>query len=276
MHQPTSRYAYEHESEHESECDAPHDTAEPPDARRGRRPAATTVGLAALLALVLIPVTVDRLVAARVESRTAKAFQEGMGTPARPEVHVRGFPVLTQAASGTLRRVDITARDIPADGSARPLPLSELDLRLDGLTRSDDGSEARARSAAATARLSYRDVSDALGPEVSRGEGPGRISAELLLPLGGGRVTVTTTVSAASGNRIAFDDFQVEGGALPAAGEALLDRAFEQPIPLRNIPEGLTLRSVTTTATGLEARFTGRSVTFRPGQASQEEQERDL
>ncbi|MGW0873846.1 LmeA family phospholipid-binding protein [Streptomyces sp. NPDC002740] len=248
--------------------DASHGTPEAPRARVRRRPAATTIALAALLTLILVPVTVDRLVTERVESRTAEAFQEGMDTPARPEVHVRGFPVLTQVASGTLRRVDITAHDIPADGSARPLPLSELDLRLDGLTASDDDNEARARSAEATARLSYRDVSDALGLEVSQGGGPGRIGAEILLPLGGGRITVTTTVSAASGNRIAFDDFQVEGAALPAAGEAVLDQVFAQPIQLRNIPDGLSLRSVTTTATGLDARFTGRSVTFRPDGAS--------
>ncbi|WP_327185535.1 LmeA family phospholipid-binding protein [Streptomyces sp. NBC_01334] len=258
------------------ETGASYDTTEAPRIRRRRRPAATTVAIAALLTLILVPVTVDRLVTARVESRTAEAFQEGMDTTSRPEVHVRGFPVLTQVASGTLRRVDITAHDIPADGSARPLPLSELDLQLDGLTRSDDGSEARARSATATALLSYPDLSEALGLEVSQGKGPGRISADILLPLGGGRVTVTTTVSAASGNRIAFDDFQVDGGTLPGAGEALLDRVFEQPIQLRNIPDGLSLRSVTTTATGLDARFTGRLVTFRPEEApSDQDQDQD-
>ncbi|WP_312847781.1 hypothetical protein [Streptomyces sp. WAC 01325] len=42
------------------------------------------------------------------------------------------------------------------------------------------------------------------------------------------------------------------------------DRIFERPIRLRNIPDGLRLRSVTTTADGLDAEFTGRSVTFRP------------
>ena len=52
--------------------------------------------------------------AARIESRTAQAFQEGMDTPARPDVEVHGLPVLTQAASGTLDQVDITARDTPA------------------------------------------------------------------------------------------------------------------------------------------------------------------
>lgn len=48
----------------------------------------------------------------------------------------------------------------------------------------------------------------------------------------------------------------------------LLDRVFDEPIRLGNIPDGLTLRSVTTTADGLTARFSGASVAFRPESAS--------
>ncbi|MFI6742716.1 hypothetical protein ACIBI9_58315 [Nonomuraea sp. NPDC050451] len=38
----------------------------------------------------------------------------------------------------------------PADGSDRPLPVTELALRMDGLMKPDDDSEARTRSAEAT------------------------------------------------------------------------------------------------------------------------------
>ncbi|MFB6938757.1 LmeA family phospholipid-binding protein [Streptomyces chartreusis] len=258
-------HAYdEHAGDYEPSRDEPYLPGARPRLRPRRRRLA--LGAAALVTLALLPVAVDRVVAARIESRTAKAFQQGMGTPEAPEVEVRGFPVVTQAASGALRHVDITAHDIPAHGSARPLPVSELSLRLDGLTKADDDSEARARSAGASAFLSYPDVSGALGLEISQGDRPGRVSAVVLLPLSR-QVTVTTTVSAVSGNRIAFEDFEVTGGSLPAAGSAILDRIFERPIRLRNIPDGLRLRSVTTTADGLDAEFTGRSVTFRPEQA---------
>ena len=50
----------------------------------------------------------------------------------------------------------------------------------------------------------------------------------------------------------------------------MLDKVFEQPIRLWNIPRGLHLRSVTTTAGGLTAHFSGRSVTFRPDDTSQD------
>jgi hypothetical protein len=218
--------------------------------------------------LVLAPVVVDRAAAARIESRTAEASQEGMDTPARPDVEVHGFPVLAQAASGTLDQVDITAHDIPAKDSDRPLPVTELTLALEGLTEPDDDSEARARSAEATAFLSYADVSDALGLEVTQGYGTDRIRARVLTSLGF-EVTATTTVSVASGNRVAFKDFtdfKVAGRvALPEVGEKLLDKVFAEPIALRNIPEGLHLRSVTPTPKGLTAHFSGESVTFRPG-----------
>ena len=241
-----------------------HESYEPVDApgppRRNRRRAAIAVG--SLLALLLVPVAADRLATARVESRTATAFQAGMRTPSAPEVHVRGFPVLTQLAAGTLRHVDITAHDIPASDTTGLLPLSELSLQLTDLRKSDDDSEARAHSAEATALLSYPDVSEALGLEISRGSRPGQVSATVPLPTGGD-ATVTTTVSVLSGNRIAFRDFQVTGGVLPGLGRAALTTVFERPIQLRNIPQGLRLRSITTTDGGLSARLSGESVTFR-------------
>lgn len=271
-HQPTADDGSAYESHyppydphghqlHDPQSDAPAHQ----DLRTSRRPVA--VAIACLVALILIPVAVDRVACARTEARTARAFQEGMDTALPPQVRVHGFPVLTQLASGTLRDVDLTAHHIPSDGGTRQLPVTDLSLHMEGLRASDDESEATAREAEATAFLSYADVSNALGVEISQGGSPRRISVIVPLPFGD-QATATTTVSALSGNRIAFGDFQVAGGPLPAVANALLDKAFERPIPLQNIPDGLRLRSVTTTANGLSARFSGKSVTFRPDYAS--------
>lgn len=259
MHQPRHEYG-------DVVTDGPYRPHRPSANPELPRPA-VIIG-AALLTLILVSVAVmvDRVAAARVEARTAEAFQNGMETPLPPEVHVRGFPVLPQLAVGTLRHVDITAHDLPAQGTERPLPVTELILRLDDLRRSDGDNEAHARSAEAIAHLSYPDVSNALGLEISQGTRPGQVIAAVPLPLGH-EVAVTTSVSAVSGNRIAFKDFHATGGPLPAAGEELLNQAFEEPIQLRNIPAGLHLRTITTTATGLIVRFSGRSVTFRPDRA---------
>ncbi|MEU6201552.1 DUF2993 domain-containing protein [Streptomyces sp. NPDC047061] len=237
-----------------------------PTPQRSRRPVVTTVSV--LLLLALVPVAVDRFMAVQVEARTAKAFQQGMDTPLPPKVQVHGFPILTQIVAGSLRDVDITAHDIPATDSTGPLPVSELSLHLAELTKSDDDTEARARSAEATALLTYADVSDTLGLEVTRDSRPDQLRATVALPLGNS-VTAATTVSAVAGNRIAFKDFKITGGLPSGPTESVLDKAFEQPIQLRNIPDGLHLRSVTATESGLAARFSGTSVTFHADGATQ-------
>ncbi|AKJ09754.1 hypothetical protein ABB07_06875 [Streptomyces incarnatus] len=224
--------------------------------------------IAASLATLLVgAVVVDRAAAANAESRTAKAFQEGMGTPDRPSVHVSGFPVLTQLAQGSLHHVDITANDIPARGATRPLPVTKLTVGLDGLKTSGSAEEAHARSVDATAFLSYDDLSSALGVQISQGDKPGRVDATASLPLAGD-VTVSAAVSTVSGNRIAFSDIRVTQGELIPPAKALLDKALSKPIPLQNVPDGLRLRSVTPTESGVDARFTGTSVTFRPSSSS--------
>ena len=231
----------------------------------GRRRLITVAAF--VVALLVGGVVVDRIAAAHAESRTAKAFQDGMGTADRPSVHVRGFPVLTQLAKGSLRHVDLTAHDIPANGSARPLPVTRLTVGLDGLQTSGGADEAHARSVDATAFLSYDDLSTALGVQVSQGDKPGRINATARIPIAGD-VTVSAAVSAATGNRIAFTDVRTVQGELLPPLKALLDKALQEPIPLENVPQGLHLRSVTTTRDGVDADFTGHSVTFRPDSSS--------
>ncbi|KOY55558.1 hypothetical protein ADK59_24175 [Streptomyces sp. XY332] len=192
---------------------------------------------------------------------------EGSGRRMRPWRPARGFPVLTQLAEGSLSHVDLTARDIPAGGSTRPLPVTKLSVGLDGLRTSGSADESHARRVEATAFLSYEDVSAALGVSLSRGDEPGRINATASLPLAGD-VTVSGAVSAAKGDRIAFTDVRTVQGELIPPLKALLDKALEEPVPLENVPKGLHLRSVTTTENGIDARVTGHSVTFRPSSSS--------
>ncbi|WP_030936808.1 DUF2993 domain-containing protein [Streptomyces sp. NRRL S-646] len=237
--------------------------ASPPTRTRRRM----IIAAASLAALLVGGVSVDRIAAARAESRTAKAFQDGMGTADRPSVHVRGFPVLNELAAGSLDHVDLTAHDIPAAGSTRPLPVTKLTVGMDGLKTSGSADEAHADGVTATAFLSYADVSRALGVRVSQGEESRRVDATASLPLVGD-VTVSAAVSAAGGNRIAFTDVRAEQGELLPPLKSLLDKALDEPIPLQNVPEGLQLRSVTTSEDGIDARFTGRSVTFHPDSSS--------
>ena len=210
----------------------------------------------------LVSPLIDSAVANHAEHKIATAFQDATDTPQEPEVTVHGFPVLTQVARGRLDRVDIAAQDIPAD-SQRPLPISQLDVAMNGVTASTDAQTTRARTASATAYVSYKDLSQALGVEVGPSAAPGRDQGSLPLPLGE-TATVTATVKAGHGNAIAFEDVKITGVSLPAGIRQSLTGAFEHPVPLRNLPAGLHLTSLTTGQQGLEARFDGQNVSFEP------------
>lgn len=117
------------------------------------------------------------------------------------------------------RHVDLTAHDIPANSTTRPLPVTRLAVGMDGPRTSGSADEARARSVRATACLSYADVSSALGVQVSQGDESGRIDATPSLPLVGD-VTVSAVVSAANGNRVGFTDVREEQGELLLPAES--------------------------------------------------------
>ncbi|WP_446041642.1 LmeA family phospholipid-binding protein [Streptomyces sp. SID1121] len=222
------------------------------------------VVLAAAVAIggALASPLIDSAVASHAERKIATAFQEATGTPQEPEVTVHGFPVLKQVARGRFDRVDIAAQGIPAD-SRRPLPISRLDVAMDGVTASADARAARARAASATAYVSYKDLSRTLGLDVGPATAPGRVQGSLLLPFGE-TVTVTATVKVGHGNAIAFENVKITGVSLPAGMRETLAGAFEHPVPLRNLPAGLHLTSLTTGQQGLEARFDGQNVAFQP------------
>lgn len=250
----------------------------PPGAPASGTPAARTdrpgpkrrrlvIAAASLAAVLIAALGADRMAAAQVEDRTATAFQDGMGTAERPSVHVSGFPVLTQLAQGSLRHVDLTAHDIPANGTTRRLPVTRLTMGIDDLKTAGKADEVLARQVGASAFLSYGDLSNVPGVRLGQGDGPGRIDATVTLPLVG-EVTVSAAVAASEGNRIAFTDVRTVRGSLIAPVKRLLDQVLAEPIALQNIPEGLGLRSVTTAQDGITADFTGDSVVFRPSASS--------
>lgn len=232
---------------------------EPPRPRWRRRRLfipAISLGLAVLLAL-----GADFAAGKYLESRTAAAFQQATGTPDTPSVQVKGFPVLTQMAGGTLKQVDIAARDIPA-GDSSPVPISELDVQLSGLKRGTDAGSAHADKATATAFISYRDMSDALGITIGAASTSDHIQASVSVPVLGD-FQVTARVVMVGHNTIAFTDVQV-GGQLPSSVSDMFARALERTIPLQNLPSGLNLTRLTTGADGLTATLSGSDVTFTP------------
>lgn len=221
----------------------------------------------AVAAVVLagLGVAGDRAAAAWTEHRTADAFQKAQGLKSAPHVEVHGFPVLTQLAGGTLDRVDIEASDIPAGRDGGRLPITTLNVELDRLRRSADASEAHAASAKATAFVSYQDLSKALGFEIGYSrdstKAEPRVAATTTLPLVG-KVGASARVEVAGDRALALRSVKV-GDDLPKAMRTLVTGMLERELKLDGIPDGLALKSLTTTADGLTATLSGEDVTFR-------------
>ncbi|PVC90108.1 DUF2993 domain-containing protein [Streptomyces sp. CS131] len=220
------------------------------------------IAVIVMCAVTGLSVAGDRVLTRIAESRTAEAFQAGMDTPERPSVRFGGFPLTAQLVSGTLKQVDITAQDIPGGEGPHAVSVSRLSLHATGLNFAD-AEELRAGAVEAAVALSYADLSKAIGFEFTQGPKPGQLTASVPLPLDH-RVKVTATLAVTTDNHIAFRDFEVTDLPLNNIASALLTKVFEEPIKVDDLPSGLDLRTVGTTAEGLEIRASGRSVVFRP------------
>jgi hypothetical protein len=78
---------------------------------RTRRAVKTAVAVTVLLAFLLVG---DRWAALYAENEAAGKVQRALKLHAEPEVHIRGFPFLTQLAGGRLDHVDVAVPDMPA------------------------------------------------------------------------------------------------------------------------------------------------------------------
>ncbi|MET8471224.1 DUF2993 domain-containing protein [Streptomyces sp. NPDC006422] len=220
-----------------------------------------TVGAAG--AVIALAAGTDRAMVIQAQSQAAEAFQDAVNAAEQPTVRIDGFPALPQIASGTLDNVHITAQQIPPNlQNGRPVPITTLRLRMQGLKQSDDASQAHARSARATAFLAYEDLSRALRMDVGPAEEPGQVAVTVRLPLLGS-VTITATPAPDGPERLVLREPRVTGGSAGPGVQSALDRLFPVAVPLRDLPDGLRLDQVVPGPEGITAQLSGENVTFR-------------
>lgn len=83
--------------------------------RRRRSRLRTSVKLAVVCCTLLAFLAVgDRWAALYAENKAAEKVQQSLRLHARPEVHINGFPFLTQVARGRLDHVEAAVPDVPA------------------------------------------------------------------------------------------------------------------------------------------------------------------
>jgi hypothetical protein len=235
-----------------------------PSERRIRPRYRVLIGAVAVLPLVALGT--DYGARTYAEAQTAHAFQKATGTATSPDVHIRGFPFLTQAARGTVDQMDVSAKQIPA-GNDSPVPISRLNAHMTHLKRNANANSAQAGSAQAIAFVSYQDLTNTLGLDVKAGPAPGAITATTNVPMAG-NIAVNAQVTKAGPTSIAFKVLGISADRLPQSILDSIGKTFHQTIPLQNLPHGLALQSISTESSGIAVALAGHDVTFKTSQNS--------
>jgi hypothetical protein len=227
---------------------------------------ALVVAVVLLLGLALLA---DRVAVGVTEDRVATELAAKGGLAGKPEVHINGFPFLTQAVAGRYDdvRISLTAADLgQPDGTRADIALHGVQVPLSGVL-SGSVREVPVDRVDGTATLSYELLAAQLGGDTTlRREGDGlRITrtVELLgytLPLTAvGTVTIegdelVVDVARAAGVGVDVPDFLV------SRVSDLLDLRYRIPA----LPFGLRLTGVQPADDGVEVRVEAEDAVLAP------------
>ncbi|MFJ9589247.1 LmeA family phospholipid-binding protein [Streptomyces acidicola] len=232
-----------------------------------------------IIAVVLggLFVIADRVAVSFAEDQAAQQVRTTEGLPTAPDVSIKGFPFLTQVASGELDDVEVGIKDYEAatgTGTAK-IRISDLKADMRGVVFAADFGSATARSATGTATIPYdellraaksepTDVSPGVSGQVvglSAG-GNGKIKVEVEATVLGNKlprpVSVLSTVS------VKGDTVEVRADSIPDLGVDLAENTlrsvtdFQQKID--DLPGGIKLDKVEGGNDGVEITVKGSDV----------------
>jgi hypothetical protein len=220
------------------------------------------LGVVVLLAVLFV--ALDRIALHLAENKAASTLQTSQHLNRKPDVSVAGFPFLTQLAAGEFDEVTITAKDIEVgDGT---LQIASVDVHLHHVTVPRDASSVRARTAQAAGRITYTELSRALGVPVGDG-GNGRLVAKPAVTIAGQtyRGTVSAVVHATNGDGITFGNVQVSAGTvrLPDVVSQALGGGFSKAISLAGLPFNVRVTGADVTNVGVVLRLAGSDLVYR-------------
>lgn len=215
-----------------------------------------------LLVLLALAVVTDRVLVRIAETGIAKQVQTSAELQTRPEVHVHGFPFLTQAADGRYSRIDVTATDLDRGG----VHVKELDASLRGVqvplsdALHNEVESIPVSSIDATALVTYADLahrSGLAGVTITPSGDGVQVTARLTVLGQTVRATADSRLSL-RGDRIAVTarSLRVLGQSSPALVNALAGR-LDLLVPVGTLPYGLHLTALEATPAGV--RLTARS-----------------
>ncbi|MEU6115832.1 DUF2993 domain-containing protein [Streptomyces sp. NPDC047117] len=211
-------------------------------------------------------VAADRLAVNFAEDKAAEKIRGSLGLSESPQVSIKGFPFLTQVASGTLTEVDASLGGIEATAEGHRLRVTELSAQFHDVKLSSDYTSIEgAASATGEARIGYADLTRAAGDGVrisyggtSGGKSQVKISPDIPVL---DSLDVVGTVSTVGGDtiRLRADELPTLCTAVPGCEDKVRART-DHDWKLGELPAGLKLDRVTTTRDGIAISAKGTDV----------------
>jgi hypothetical protein len=234
---------------------------------RPRRPRHRTARRLLIVALVLIALLVaaDRIGCLVAERVAADTLQDSQHLEHRPDVHIDGFPFLTQLAAGHFGQIRASSTDVVAGSGGRTLRIAEISVRLRDVDVSRDFSKATAGTLRATGKIAFADLSSALGLPVRYAEG-GRVVVSASVTVAGRQVSGSVSaVPAVVDQALRFEQPRISaaGGTVPQAATNALAAVFGAPLSLRGLPYGLAVEDVHADPDGLAITLGAARLTFQ-------------
>lgn len=227
-------------------------------ARRSRRRTLIVSAIVIVLTLIIGVIAADRIVDYTTEQRIA----DGLSDYADAEVSVKGFPVLTQMASGRLDTVHITA----ADATYEDVDFTDVDAKLYDVPTD---TSRPVGTVDASAVLPHSTLDSLAAEHASLPEGMTFTTVDGELVLKGsllGQDLLIGIDPKADGRRAVVDASEIRLGSAEVSVDRLpgfLTSAISDiVIDLDFLPAGLELTDITATEAGLQVRLHGSGVTL--------------
>ncbi len=224
--------------------------------------------LLSLSLLVGVGAGVDRLAASTADGVVADQVQQSQHLAERPEVHIGGFPFLTQVFNGVYPNVGVQVYNLHTD----KLTVDQVDVTLHGvhLPLSDvvarKTDQIRVDSAAGVVRVSYDSLDSAVsGARFSDGPGS-RLDVAATISYAGQHVPAHGVADVTIQHNqivVVSKDITVAGRPVPAAAQAAAASQLSYTVSMPKLPFPIHLTDVTTDPEGIVITATARAFLLR-------------
>ncbi|MGP4109976.1 LmeA family phospholipid-binding protein [Streptomyces sp. 4N509B] len=219
--------------------------------------------------LVVLFVIADRVAVAIAQGEVASRTRDTLTLAEEPDVSIKGFPFLTQMLGGSLDKVTLGVDSYDAHVDGEAVTVRDLDIDLNDVEFSDGYSSATAAEAEGTGLIPYEEMTEAYGRLLGGEDNGFSVAFEhagdglLRVNLRASMLGQNLTVGHVTGELVLEGDqvrLEVGEEMLPDSVPEAAREQLTVERTISNLPNGLTVDSLTPSDEGLELVASGTAV----------------